>query len=209
MNPDLIKRIQQLIGEGKYGKAIDLFDPSCVEEDIIFLKSRIQLLQRNKLKGIISVGEENIETNKIVDSLLQYITESNYSATSNVTGSEKVDIQLIMLVRGKFVESLAFYYVITLLPITLGGFLGGFFYFNNGLDILEGLGSFLIISISGLPIREIINRKDKILFLEILIIKIDSFSNEKINSLLWSIIESTILNSSTNYGQYNTKKRNI
>lgn len=199
MDPALIKKIRQLVSEGRLDEALDLLDEDSADSHILSLKSRLQLLQQKKLRGTITSVDETIETNSIVDSLLGWIDELNdFSKESDLNpDTHKVDDELILLIKDKLSDSLSFYYGVSLIPIIAAVALASFFYLDNGMDALEGIGSALIASISGFPIREIINRRDRISFLEILLLRINNLDNkyeiQKVNNLSWSIIESTIL----------------
>ena len=204
MNPELINRIRQLVSEGRFEEALGFFDENWADTNILALKSRLQLLQQKKVRGVISIADETVETNSIVDSLLQWTDK--YSEvlidSNNNSDTVTVDAQLILLIKNKLANSLTFYYTLTFVPIIAGIGLGGFFFFDNGINTTEGIGSALITSISGLPLREIINRKDRISFLDILLVRIgnikDKYEIQKINTLSWTIIETTILKTQLN-----------
>jgi len=204
MNPEWLDRIRKLVSEGMIQEALDLFDDSSADTNILSLKSRLKLLLKKKIRGTISFEQETIVTNSIVDSLLQWTVNSDSTVQypKEQQESVKVDAQLITLIKNKLVQSLNFYYTVTIALLTSGLVLATLFYLDNGISTIEGFGSAFISSVSGLSIREIINRRDRISFLEILLIKTnnitDRYEIQKVNTLSWSIIESTILNSKTN-----------
>ncbi len=204
MNSERLDRIRKLVSEGLIQEALDLFDDTSADTNIISLKSRLKLLLDKKIKGTISFEQETIVINSIVDSLLQWTVNSDLIVEVPTQQDEtvKVDAQLITLIKNKLVQSLKFYYIATITLLASGLVLATIFYLDNGISAIEGFGSALISSTSGLSIREIINRRDRISFLEILLIKTntitDKYEIQKVNNLSWSVIETTILNSKTN-----------
>ena len=202
MNPELIKRIRLLVSDGKVDDALGLFNDEWEDNDIIALKARLQQLRDKRIKGILSNEQEQIETNKIINDLLQWTDKSNEEKGKQQTTSIKVDAEVITLIKEKLTDSLNFYYLISAIPISSAILLTVFFKIDDGISPIEGLGSASISIISGLPIREILIRKDKISFLEVLLLKINNLKGkdeiEKVNHLAWSIIESALLKSQTN-----------
>ena len=199
MNPELIKRIRLLVSEGKVDDALGLFSDDWEDNDIIALKSRLKQLHDKRIRGILSNEQEQIETNLIVNDLLQWTDKSNEEKGKQQTTSIKVDTEVIALIKEKLTNSLKFYYLISAIPIFSAILLTVFFKIDDGISPIVGLGSAII---SGLPIREILIRKDKISFLEVLLLKINNLKSkdeiEKVNHLAWGIIESALLKSQTN-----------
>jgi hypothetical protein len=114
-------------------------------------------------------------------------------------------VQLINLIKEKSSKSLFFYYLITSILILIGICLLFFFLFcvkNNNEKWIEIIVSACITSISGFPIREIFNRRDRISSFEIIIeiTKNTKDPNEfkHIREIIWAYIYSKILNIQTN-----------
>ncbi|NET39873.1 MAG: hypothetical protein F6K19_49290 [Cyanothece sp. SIO1E1] len=203
MNPELIDRIRSLVRKGKIRDVLNLFDESVNDPVILSLKSRLEILLEKKIKGELTFEQETTETNKIVNSLLNWTDKLDAVPTNHSDDkSLQVDKSLILLIKARIRSSLGFYYIISSVLLLLGIILIIIFHLDNGLSTVEGLGSALVCTTSGLPIREIINRRDRLLFLEVLLLKVDSISSvtelERINNLSWAMIESAVLNSKFN-----------
>ncbi|MCC7004378.1 hypothetical protein IT397_00440 [Candidatus Nomurabacteria bacterium] len=206
MNPELIKRIRLLVSEGKVDDALGLFNDDWEDNDIVALKARLQQLRDKRVRGILSNEQEQIETNTIVSDLLLWTEKRSEDRKNKETRPEKIDAETISLIKKKFTEPLTFYYLISAVPILTAIML--VFYFLNVLIVEDkimttvGFGSAFFSTVSGLPIREILKIKDKIYVLDILLLKANNIKSEeeieKINHLVWSIIESTLLKSQTN-----------
>ena len=89
----LSEEVQELLSEGKIKEAFEKLTEQTKDDFIIQLQSRFANWNQNKDKGILSNDEINLERNKIVNSLLSYLSDENrrfggkalkWSAVSNV-----------------------------------------------------------------------------------------------------------------------------
>lgn len=199
MSPEILENMRDLATQGRVREALDLIDNENADTHILNLKSRLNTFERKKIQGTISNEQANLELNNITSSLFLWLNNDTEALEAIKPEEIKVDASLIQLVKEKLRKSLNFYYLATALPILAGIGLGIFFFKDMHLTALEGLGAALIASISGLSVREILNRKDKISFLDIVLVRsgdlTDSAELQKLYNLSWSIIESTILRS--------------
>ena len=97
MNPVLIDRIRNLIKKGKLKDALDLFDESVSDVHIISLKSRLEILLNKKIKGEVTFEQETTETNKIVNSLLDW-TKRDESTPNQNPGNKAVRVNKAMII---------------------------------------------------------------------------------------------------------------
>jgi hypothetical protein len=200
MTKEELGKIRQLLSDGHLTEALDAFPAGDAPPGIVSLQTRHATLQQQKISGVLSFEEENTETNGIVAAYLVWISDAEKKIAHGLPPVEKikVDDQLISMIKEKLSTSLRFYYIAAAIPIALG--IGSaIFFLPDGITTMEGLGSGLISSIGGLSVRQIIDRRDRISFLDILLSRKDHLTDvaeiEKINKLSWTIVEKAILQS--------------
>lgn len=172
---------------------------------IIVQETRWTDLNNDIKNDIISNEEANRTRNAIVVSLLGIIDELEKSTPASFQ-EEKVEELLdegliVEIIQGER-SSIRFYLVIAAILFLMGAGFIIWNLFSNNVGAIQILSGMLISSLGGFPLREIINRRDKISVLNVLVKRINMLSTgqvnsneevQRINELFWSIIENTML----------------
>ena len=114
--------------------------------------------------------------------------------------TELVEEKLIKEIVEGYKYAIRFYAWVALIPVFVSITLFIIIFFNTQeIEVLQILASTLIVSLSAFPIREIVNRKEKISILNILIKKIRLLKANPIekevlmiNEVFWGLVNKTL-----------------
>lgn len=201
--------IRKLISENRIKKAIEtelipnLSNQSDIDEALLFL-SRLKDIEEEERNGTIDYSESSKEVNKIRKSLLEFLTNIGKAVSSNSSkykpqfDKNQVE-QLVKSLNGSikfyfFFSSILFILGIVILSI-------GFLFEDDKFSIAMNIGGGFISSLSGLPIREIILKRERVSVFKIIMLKIEQLTQgnlniaeaKKVDELIWQIIEKRVL----------------
>lgn len=205
---DIIQNIRDQIAKGEIGKALIQLKKVVQEPErlsnVIMQESSLSDIKKDEIAGAISKEKAHELTNRVVQSTLEIILiwekelkDNSIEKVSDKPKTKLIEEEVVREVGDGFKDSIRFYTWVALLPIlTSLAFLIFFFINNQGIEILQALTSTLIASLSAFPVREIVNRKEKVSNLNALIkkirfLKVNPIEKEikRVNEIFWIIIE--------------------
>ena len=199
-----ITRARELITNGRILEAIGALKrlDSFKADDLFLLETRYKKVRKEANLGVIGREAAMVEENQIVQALLERCS-SILEQKGDPLGQESrlVDNMLVRQLISSQKNAIRIYLVIsaTLIILALIVFWMGFGMEKGG--VLPLVGALLIASLSGLPIREVVIRSEKISVLKLLLKKIEEMLQrgyqedelERVNNLFWNLLEKSLL----------------
>jgi len=207
-----ISHIRELIVKGRIEDTFPILKKELQGSDkydsVLLQEARFSEIKEEEISGTINNSEAHKLNNQVVKAILKIISdwEKNLSGKpvkSENSSSKLVEETLLLDIASGYKNAMKFYFWIALLPIALSLSFIAFEFFNNKIiETLQALASTLIASLSAFPIREIVNRKEKISILNVLIKKIRilkmnpiELEIEKVNEVFWDLLNDTLAKS--------------
>jgi len=185
-------------------KLIDSFNA----DDILMLETRFRKNERGIGLGIVDKKDSDLVHNQVVESLLKIISDTStdneeLSHLKKENRKKVIEKDLVVEIIKSQNKSIRIYSIVAIIPILLAISFAIWSFYQDNMGIIQSLGTLLVGSLSGFPIKEIVSRTEKISVLKLLILKIEALINrsydqdeiEKVNKIFWNMLENSLLKS--------------
>lgn len=209
--PNRIKNIRDLIAKNELGKVFDELSKMAMKQqfidELIVLKSNFEEARKKSRIGIESFQDLEVIQNRIKNSILGILREIENNTDSkkekppsNVGTFDPLQVQHLIDSQKSSINYYKFYgigiFVIGILIIAIG------FLFQEGvMKVVMNIGGGFVSSLSTLPIKEIVKRKENIGILLLILNQIKKVKSgevqqvniQKMEDLIWKKLEATFL----------------
>lgn len=203
-----IEDIKKLIADGNILAAINalkLID-SFNADEIFMLESRFKQSERERRRGTIDLRDSDLTRNQVVQSLVEVISkiqDDEVNQDRNQNRKKVIEKKLVLEIIKSQRKSIRIYAIVSTIPIFIASSFVIWSICREDFGIIQTLGSLLIGSLSGFPIKEMVIRIEKVSVLNLLALKIEELVNktynqeevEKVNNIFWNILENSLLKS--------------
>lgn len=205
---DSVRKIKHLVADNKLDTAFELleafsFNNNEVKRSVKNLYSVYTTLKRRASENSLSTEEQDLERLNIQRLLQETISKLEIEYTANNQKKRLIDRRHIDILIKHQKNSIRYFlfYSFGLILVGIIVIVIGIQFSNETMKTAMNIGGGLISSLSGLPLRELLNRKGKIKTFEILAIQLTSSNTDnvheedtiRLNDLVWKIIEKTAL----------------
>lgn len=205
----IISHIRELIAKGKIDNAFFLLknelNGSERLDSVLYQEARFSKIKEIESLGTIESSEIQRRYNQVIQAILKIVSDWKKNILPpKYEGKIKLLIERLNY-ESKLINDLAlnykksnkFYFVVALFPILISvGFISFVWINNQSIETLQALASTLIASISGFPIREIVNRNEKVEIIKNLnrrieLLKVNPIEDEIKNvfEMIWGILK--------------------
>lgn len=209
---EIIQNTRKLIANGKIEKALEILKKEVKNSDrlnnVLLQDARLSDINEEVVSGTMDSSDAHKFTNQVIKSTLKIISDlEEWGSKDNPVpkpGIKLIEVNLVDEISLGYKKAIRFYMRIAFLPLIVSlAFIGFVLIKSQSVETFQALASTLIASISAFPIRAIVNRREKISILNVLIKKIGFLKTNpeqkeitKVNDIFWGLVDSTLSKSS-------------